>query len=140
MGTGTTRDVGGQEGGLETRWTDTDVRYDGIASTLGDEAHTSGQAPPMRAQQAHVKVTSPAKAHSMSTSTMAKHRGRLPMESARLSIPYSGTRASEVLQEETSHLLQIFPADYFPRSTQRRTSRQAGCHRRAQSVCTLSGT
>jgi hypothetical protein len=90
---------------METRWTDTDVRHDGVASTLGDEAHTPGQAPPMRTQQAHVKVTSPAKAHSVSTSTMAKQCGRLPIESARLSISSSGTRASEVLQEETAHLL-----------------------------------
>lgn len=79
---------------METRWTDTEVAYDGVESTLGDEAHTPGQAPPMRGQQAHVKVTSPAKAHSVSTSTMAKHRGRLLMESAHLSIPYRGTRAS----------------------------------------------
>ena len=31
-------------------------------------------------------------------------------------------------------------ADHFPRSTQRGTSRQTGSDRRAQSVCTLSGT
>jgi hypothetical protein len=78
---------------METRWTDTDVRHDGVASTLGDEAHTPGQAPPMRTQQAHDKVTSPAKAHSVSISTMAKHRGRLPMESLRLPIPYRDTSA-----------------------------------------------
>ena len=98
---------------METRWTGTDVAYDGVESALGDEAHTYGQVPPMRAQQAHVKVTSPAKAHSVSTSTIAKHRGRLPMESARLSISSSGTRASEVLQEETAQLLQIFPSCDF---------------------------
>jgi hypothetical protein len=78
---------------METRWTDTGVWYDGVESTLGDEAHTPGQVPPIRAQQAHVKVTSPAKAHSVSISTMAKHRGRLPMESLRLPIPYRDTSA-----------------------------------------------
>jgi hypothetical protein len=78
---------------MEMRWTDTDVTYDDVESTLGDEAHTPGQVPPIRAQQAHVKVTSPAKAHNVSTSTMAKHRGRLPMESLRLSVPYRDTSA-----------------------------------------------
>src|SRR5713101_4601601 len=70
---------------------------------LGDEAHTPEQVTPMRAQQAHVKVTSPAKAHRVSTSTMAKHGRRLRMESARLSIPYRRTREREVLKGETSH-------------------------------------
>jgi hypothetical protein len=109
---------------METRWTDTDVRHDGVASTLGDEAHTPGQAPPMRTQQAHVKVTSPAKAHSVSTSTMAKQCGRLPIESARLSISSSGTRASEVLQEETAHLLQIFPSCDCTHATVRMSTAQ----------------
>ena len=76
---------------MYTRWTDTDVSCDGVESTLGDEAHTPGQVPPMRAQQEHVKVTSPAKAHRVNTSTMAKHCGRLRMESNRLSIPCRGT-------------------------------------------------
>ena len=57
----------------------------------------------MRAQQAHVKVTSPAKAHSVNTSAIAKHGGRLRMESARLSIPYRGTHEREVLEKETPH-------------------------------------
>ena len=76
---------------METRWTDTDVRYDGVESTLGDEAHAPWQVPPMRTQQPHVRVTSPAKAHRVKTSTMAKHGGRLRMESTRLSIPCRGT-------------------------------------------------
>ena len=57
----------------------------------------------MRTQQPHVKVTSPAKAHRVKTSTMAKHGGRLRMESARLSIPYRGTHEREVLEKETPH-------------------------------------
>ena len=128
MGTWTTSDAGGQGGGTYTTWTDIDVARDGVESTLGDEAHTSGQVPPMRAQQAHVKVTSPAKAHSVSTSTIAKQCGRLPIESVRLSISSSGTRASEVLQEETAYLLQIFPSCDCNHDTVRMSTAQ-GSHR-----------
>ena len=103
MGTWTTSDAGGQGGCTYTTWTDIDVSCDGVESTLGDEAHAPGQVSPMRAQQAHVKVTSPAKAHSVNTSAIAKHGGRLRMESARLSIPYRGTHEREVLEKETPH-------------------------------------
>ena len=98
---------------MYTRWTDTDVSCDGVESILGDEAHTPGQVTPMRAQQPHVKVTSPAKAHRVNTSAMAKHGRRLRMESARLSIPYRGTREREVLEEETSYP----PPDIFTHVT-----------------------
>jgi hypothetical protein len=100
VGTWTTSDAGGQGGCTYTTWTDIDVSCDGVESTLGDEAHTSGQVPPMRAQQAHVKVTSPAKAHRVKTSTMAKHDGRLRMESA-VPFPYD-TRAEHMLGRENT--------------------------------------
>jgi hypothetical protein len=58
------------------------VSDDGVESTLEDEAHTLGHVTPMRAQQPHVKVMSPAKAHRVKTSTIAKHCGRLCIESA----------------------------------------------------------
>jgi len=61
---------------------DTGVSDGGVESTLGDEAHTLGHVTPMRAQQPHVKVMSPAKAHRVKTHTMAKHCGRLRIESA----------------------------------------------------------
>ena len=103
VGTWTTGDEGGEGGCTYTRWIDTGVSCDGVESTLGDEAHTPGQATPMRAQQPHVKVTSPAKAHRVKTSIMATHGGRLHMESTRLSIPCRGTREGEVFERETPY-------------------------------------
>ena len=82
---------------------DTGIWYDGVGSTLGDEAHRPGQVTPMRAQQLHVQIMSPAKAHIVNTSTMVKHGGRLCIESARLSIPYRGMREGEMLKGETLH-------------------------------------
>jgi hypothetical protein len=82
VGTWTTSDAGGQGGDTYTAWTDIDISCDGVESTLGDEAHTLGHVLPMRTQQPHMKVLSPAKAHRVKTSTMAKHCGRLRIESA----------------------------------------------------------
>ena len=101
MGTWATGDA--EEGGgcTYTRWIDTGVSCDGVESTLGDDAHTPGQVTPMRAQQPHVKVMRPAKAHMVNTNTVAKHGGRLRIKSTRRSIPYRGEE--EVLEEERSH-------------------------------------
>ena len=46
-------------------------------TTLGDEAHRPGQLAPMVAQQTHVKVARPAKAHMVNTSTIVKPRRHL---------------------------------------------------------------
>ena len=83
VGTWTTGDAGSNGGCTYTAYIDTGVGYDGIGSTLGDEAHRLGQVTPMRAQQLHVQVMSPAKAHIVKTSTVTKHWGRMRIESAR---------------------------------------------------------
>jgi hypothetical protein len=70
----------------DTLYIDTGVWYDGVGSTLGDEAHRLGQVTPMRAQQPHVQSMSPAKAHMVKISTVTKHWGRMRIESARHAI------------------------------------------------------
>jgi len=50
---------------------------DEAESTLGGAAHRLGQVAPMTAQQLHVKVMRPARAHMVNTSTVTRHRGRM---------------------------------------------------------------
>ena len=81
VGTWTTGDAGSNGGCTHTAYIDTGVWYDGVGSTLGDEAHRLGQVTPIRAQQPHVQIMSPAKAHMVNTSTVIKHWGRMRIAS-----------------------------------------------------------
>ena len=82
MGTWTRGDAGSKGSCTYSASLGTGVSDGGVESMLGDAAHTLGHVTPMRAQQPHVKVRSPAKAHRVKTRTMAKHCGRLRIESA----------------------------------------------------------
>jgi len=101
VGTGTRGDAGSNGRCTYSASVGSGVSDDGVESTLEDEAHTLGHVTPMRAQQPHVTVMSPVKAHRVSTSTIVKHGGRLRIESARRSIPCRETREGHNLQEET---------------------------------------
>src|SRR5689334_12308307 len=96
VGTWTTGDGEGEGGCTYTRWIDTGVSYDRVESTLGEGAHGHGQVTPMKTQQLHVKVMSPAKAHMVKTKTVAKQCGRLCIESTPLAIPSTLIHVGEI--------------------------------------------